>query len=229
MKKFLFGWLAVWATMLMSSVQASAVISLAEFAFNIDGAVSNGAAPAGVNIAGFNTSSGLGSISVKLSGAGNRYAGLFVDHEIDETVNTFFNESGSSSGIAAAGQGWEIDEPGFTFGNIYGNFLAGQLDGLNGVPAGSEDDVSMATDWHFALNAGETATISFLFSDIAPVGGFYLKQFDPDSQAAIYMSSSLLIEQDGHIPEPASLGLVGLGLLAALASSRRLPASAPAR
>ncbi|MCV2371322.1 hypothetical protein [Roseateles oligotrophus] len=229
MKKLLYGWLMVWAAMSANFSQASPVISLYEFAFNIDGAISKGFAPAGVNMAGFNTSSGLGSISIKLSGAGNRYAGLFVDHEIDETVNTFFNENGSSSGIAAAGQGWEIDEPGFKFGNIYSNFLAGQLDGLNGVPAGLEDDVSMASDWRFVLNTGETATISYLFSDIAPTAGFYLTQFDPDSQAAIFMSSSLRIEQDGHIPEPVSLSLVGLGLLAALASSRRLPASAPAR
>jgi len=87
--------------------------------------------------------------------------------------------------------------------------VAGTLDGTNGVPAGSEDDVAMAMAWDFALNAGETAYISFLISDALPAGGFYLTQSDPDSLAAIHLSSGLSIRQGGQAPEPATLALVG--------------------
>ena len=69
---------------------------------------------------------------------------VFLDIEIDELVNTFFNEFGSVVGAPGAGLSWEIDEPGYVFGDIYTNFVAGALDGTNGVPSGSPDDVSFA-------------------------------------------------------------------------------------
>ena len=71
----------------------------------------------------------------------------------------------------------------------------------------------MAMGWDFTLLAGETATIDFFLSEIAP-GGFYLEQNDPRSQASIYLSSSMRVAGGGGtVPEPASLGLMGLGLL----------------
>src|SRR5690606_5502539 len=36
----------------------------------------------------------------------------FLDVEIDEAINTFFNEYGEVEGVPAPGQGFEIDEPG---------------------------------------------------------------------------------------------------------------------
>jgi len=185
---------------------------------NIDGGFSSplfgDPIPAGVNVAGFDTTTGLGSISVAVSGAGGHFIGLFVDHDIDEASNTFFNEFGSVTGAPVAGESWEIDEPGFVFGDIYTNLQSNSLDNTNGVPAGSEDDVSMALGWDYTLAAGETSAITFLISENLPSSGFYLTQTDPDSAASIYFSSTLTIRGTGGavIPEPGTLALYGMGL-----------------
>jgi PEP-CTERM motif len=222
--------LGVAALAALSAPVQAAEVTLFEHAFNIDGTVSNGSAPAGVNLGAFDTTTGLGTVTVRLQGAGSRYVGLFADHEIDEAINTFFNEVGSVSGTAAAGQSWEIDEPGYSFGDIYANFTGGALDNTNGVPAGSPDDVSMAMAWAFVLQPDQVATVSYLFSTTAPTSGFYLTQFDRDSQSSIYLSSGLAIVNDGgQVPEPTSWALTGLSLAALALMRRRRAATATAR
>ena len=134
----------------------------------------------GVDDSLFDFSTGIGTLSVTTTGAGAHSVDFFVDIEIDEVVNSFFNESGAASGVSAAGQSWEIDEPGFVFGDLFDNFLVSSLDGSNGVPAGSEDDVSMALGWDFVLGAGETSDIVFLLSTVMPTSGFFLSHTDAD-------------------------------------------------
>ena len=82
----------------------AAAIGLFDYAFNLDGVVtSKPGLPAGVNAGGFNFTTGLGDILIPVSSAGSHFIGLFVDHEIDEPTNTFFNEFGSAVGAAPAG------------------------------------------------------------------------------------------------------------------------------
>lgn len=202
---------AIGATFLFSSAGAT-TINLYEYGLNIDGTTIfpflGDALPGTVDITGFDESTGLGQIAISVDTAGSHNILAFFDHEIDEAINTFFNESGQAVGSAPAGLSWEIDEPGYLFGDIYDNFLAGSLDGSNGVPAGSEDDVSMAMGWSFSLSSGQTATILLNLGTLAPGADFYLAQYDPDSDAGIYLSSQLSV-----VPEPATLVLFGSGIL----------------
>jgi hypothetical protein len=201
---------------------ASATVDLFEYAFNIDGAISDitlgDPLPGGVNIGAFDEATGLGTITITLTGAGSHYVAAFFDHEIDETLNTYFNEYGAVSGSPAPGQSWEIDEPGYVFGDIYANFVAGTLDNTNAVPASAPDDVSMAMGWDFTVAPGDTAQITLRLSATAP-SGFYLQQTDPDSQYSIYYSGTLG-EAVVPVPEPGTLLLVVTGL-AGLAGLRR--------
>ncbi len=204
----------------MPATSAGDTISLFDYAFNLDGTLSQ--APSQADTSGFNFGTGLGTISVSIGGAGDHYVALFLDHEIVESENTFFNEFGGTGGTLASGQGWEIDEPGWVFGNIYDNLIAGSLDSDNAVPSSAPDDVSMALSWNFLLAENETATISFLVSTLSPSSGFYLSHTDPDSNATIYFSSTIDITGGPVIPTPSSVAmLVGLGLMGVLGARAR--------
>ena len=199
-------------------------IDLFDWALNIDGVFtpSGDPLPGVVDASLFDFATGLGVLDVLLGGTGSHYVSLFLDQEIDETTNTYFNESGSATGTLSAGQSWEIDEPGFVFGDIYDNIANGTLDNTNAVPAGLEDDVSMALAWDFTLSDAEQAVISFLVSATAPSSGFFLTQTDPDSQASLYFSSTLNIEGGSQpVPEPGVLWLMGTGLVGLAALRRR--------
>lgn len=199
---------------------ARADISLFEYALNVDGTVGT-TLPAGST---FDISSGLGTVQFSFSSPGAHSAFLFVDHELSETVNTFFNEVGSTSGSPASGQSWEIDEPGFVFGDIYDNFLLGALDNTVG-PAGPED-ISMAMGWEFVLAAGQTGVLRFLLSEDEP-SGFYLLHSDPDSGESVYLSGSLSIRtrpDPGIVPEGNAViagSMLGAVVAAGFYHSRR--------
>jgi len=127
----------------------------------------------------------------------------FLDVEIDEAKNTYWNEKGEK--VAGTGE-WEIDEPGYVSGNIYDNLFAGQLDNL-ASPFGPED-ISMALGWTWGnLAAGETTGFYVMISeDGDSMGETALHQWDPDSLSTdIYLSGA-------PIPEPATLLLLGSGL-----------------
>ncbi len=142
----------------------------------------------------------------------------FLDMEIDEPLNSYFNESGALIDVSGAGSGdilpdsWEIDEPGFVFGDIYGNLLAGLLDNGNGVPAGLEDDVSLALGFNIgSLLAGETLFANFTISE-NDIGG--LSHTDPNSNLTFYFNGTAeILPVSATIPEPNTVTLMALSLL----------------
>jgi len=227
MKKLSLSFLSFLTALVFAQMGSAATIDLYDYAFNIDGTVSEAywSDPIPGDSSGFDNITGLGTISITVSGAGDHYVGGFFDHEIVETTNTFFNESGSTSGAAVVGQTWEIDEPGYVDGDIYNNLAAGTLDGTIGksIP----EDVSMAMAWNFTLTAGEEAVIEFILSTTDLGFDFYLAQTDADSPETIYFSSTLDISGGGQppgpgvIPEPSTMILFGVGLLAFARAGRR--------
>ena len=196
--------------------------SITELLFNLDGGISDYYAPigspsiSGLDLSGFNTATGLGSIAYQVSGTGSHYVGAFFDNEIDLAGNGYLNEIGSSHGSALSGQTWEIDEPGYGgvggyTGDIYDDIINSALD--NSVGTATANDVSMAMAWSLTLASGETADISWLLGTTAPTSGFYLQQNDPDSGASIYLSGQLTINGGGQPPTGAPDGGATLGTL----------------
>lgn len=166
--------------------------------------------PANFDTSQFDWDTGLGTILISFNTEGAHSFLSFFDHEIVRENNTYFNEYGEFQGAPSPGQSWEIDEPGWVFGDIYDNVKNGQLDCTNSIPIGREDDVSLAMGWNFSLLYGQTAFLSLTLSEALP-SGFYLGQHDPDGSH--YLSSSLTIENlSSPTPEPATALLFGLGI-----------------
>ena len=229
-----------------ASIQLASVSSgLDAFGLNIDGSIfydlSGPTFPGEADLLSFDTTTGLGAVNVTIGTPGAHYVGFWIDHEIDEATNTFFNEEGTAHNLGdlESGQSWEIDEPGFISGDIFPfSFEDGALDNSVGVGFGTTvfpDDVSAALAWDFSLAAGETGVVSFLASTTEPTSGFYLSHSDPDSffdgdlDSTIYLSSSLGLLQNlnpppgpgAPVPEPATVGLLGIGALVAAGARRR--------
>ena len=211
-------------TILCSSAQG-AMINLFEWGLNTGGSLflPGDSLPTSVDDRGFDFTTGLGALSITVNTPGNHRVAFFVDHEIDESMNTFFNEFGDASGTPVNGQSWEIDEPGFhpPFGNIFANFETNSLDDSNGVSSGSENDVSMALGFDFSTQPGDSASVTWILSEVAPSNGFFLSHTDPDSDASIFFSGSLDVNGN-PVPEPSTYLLVGMGLVGLAAYRKRV-------
>lgn len=212
MKKFVVGVVAILFLIVEAWCVSAATVGLYDWAFYVDGTTYEHFGEDSMPTSGSLTP--FGTLTWETSVAGSHNFVAFFDYEIDEAANTFFNEVGNIHNSPTAGQSWEIDEPGYLFGDIYDNLLVGALDNTNGVPSSSPDDVSMAMGWNFDLAVGKTALISLFISESVPTTGFYLSHNDPESSYTIYFSSSLTIQDSGvPMPESATMLLLGFGLM----------------
>lgn len=247
-------WAAAGLLALGSASAQGAVFGLFDYGFNVDGVASfpldGDPVPGAVDLSGLDLGgTDLGIVTATITGAGDHFFGGLFDYEIDEAINGFDNELGATSGVAAAGQSWEIDVPGASaangsedipyVGDIYFNledsdetisFLDNEIaydfiddqflvDNNGDLIA---EDMAMAMGFSFTLAAGETATITLSLADVAPAG-FYLEQHDPDSDASVFLSGDLRITGGGtgNNPEPSILFLMGAGLMGLVYSRRR--------
>lgn len=211
---------------------ALADISLQSSLLNVNGTqYTNTFAVPGLNVAGFNQTTGLGTITLTFNPGPGSYS---FDALFDIQAGVpFFNELGSAHGSPVAGQSWQIDDP--TFGTIVANTQGNTLDNKNWVPggtdnflggcasvyaagcAGSNDDVAMAMGFSFVLGANQEEVIKLSLSNSSPAG-FYLQQQHPvdsanDAAVNIYFSGSATTQPvTGIIPEPGTWVLMGTGL-----------------
>jgi hypothetical protein len=186
----------------------------------------------------------LGTVGVTYTNSGaTAMAGVrllaFVDLDIDRLTNGFANEYGAFISLATppgapagaiGATAWEIDEPGFLFGNILTNAAAGTLDNFNAIPSGAPDDVSFALQFPVGdLAPGQ------LFSaqsrvDAGNIGG--LQQVDRTTNTTVYLNgfaakAAVLPPAPPppvtpEIPSPSSLPLLLIGLGATYAFRRHL-------
>ncbi|MCP4106601.1 MAG: PEP-CTERM sorting domain-containing protein [Desulfobacteraceae bacterium] len=207
---------------LFASHASASPFSLDHWGFNINGDVYTGGfdrgydpLPDSVGDSDFDWNTGIGSMTVSFDpGISGDYSVLaWFDHAVDGFYNSWFNEYGAVSGTPGPGLSWEIDEPGFAFGNAVSNLKSGSFDNTNGVYPAFPDDPSMGMGWDFTLKVGEKAEITFLLGEETP-DGFYLAHTDPDSQKTVYFSTTMGISgYSPAVPEPGTFMLLGAGVL----------------
>ena len=120
---------------------------------------------------------------------------VFLDADLDRDTTTFFNEYGSLVSLSLPPQaasndiaptGWEIDEPGFLFGDLAQHLLTGVLDQTNSISASATDDVALALSFPLGTVPPNTLTSSFFFISQTDIGG--LSQTDNTSNAKFWLN-----------------------------------------
>lgn len=153
---------------------------------------------------------------------------VFVDAEIDVPTNDYFNEYASVFGALGGGEGdsdvdhFEVDEPGYVFGDIFENLRLGELDNSNAITDAFPDDVGMAIGFDLGdVGLGSEILVSVMLSEDGDrLGSFSILHSDSDvaSTDTLNFSGSASVTS---VPEPSSLLLVGIACISSLVSRRR--------
>lgn len=168
-------------------------------------------------------------------------ASVFLDADINQDANTWFNERGEALVAAGGASTWEIDEPGYGVsyvGDIYTNYVNGAFDNtVFGGQPGLVEDVALGLSFDFGnLGAGDQLSLEILIAESAIGAGWgtVLHQWDDHDGLGgdnLFFAGRYSIRRappvdppdppnPGVIPEPGPFALLGLGLLG-LAARRR--------
>jgi len=211
------------------SASIASATTLVEYAFNLDGSVSDNpygsSFPGNVNLSGF--AGGFGDITITISGAGNHHVLSFFDYEIDADWYSFDQAAIAGTLSSSPGtQSYEIGDP--YYDNIYNNF---ENNGLANATSPFEGDVSMSIGYNFYLAANQSALVTYHLSESMMTTPFYITQSslltdDPyNITGKVYFGSALEIitnPKDNVVPEPSTLLLVFTGCgLAIIARFRK--------
>ena len=131
-----------------------------------------------------------------------------LDAEIDEDDNGFTNEYATTSGDLglgsddAAPDAFEVDEPGFTFGNLHEHLFAGDLDNINAVADGVPECVAMSLAFDLGnLAPGEVARIEVLISESGTsLGGLTITQHDSSPASTTTVTYSAQVTREIPVP-----------------------------
>jgi hypothetical protein len=121
---------------------------------------------------------------------------VMLDAEIDQTINTFFNEYGTVKGSPGGADGtpdqWQIDEPGFATGTLYRNLFLGSLNNSNSIPPGISNDVAMAVGFSLGdLAPGASSALQVMISENGrALGSLSLVQRDSDPASKTFITLS---------------------------------------
>jgi hypothetical protein len=215
--------------------------SLQDFTIATDDGVNfydPGSGAPGLNLGGYNTSTGLGTITFTDTTIGSDTFAIWWDEEVGIP---FYNEFGTvvNLGSLLTGESYEIGDA--YASSIYGdasydalldeNLLAGTTSNYLGTCVGSNcnGDASTALGYDYSLTSGEEEIITLTVSQTAPGSGFYLQQTNPQedcnaqgedcTSGDVYFSLSAEEEAIGSgppptvTPEPSTWLLMLSGLL----------------
>ncbi len=123
---------------------------------------------------------------------------VLLDAEIDQSINTFFNEYGTVKGVAGHGavdgspDEWQIDEPGFTTGTLYRNLFLGALDNSNSIPQSAPNDVALALGFTIGdIAPGGAPALQVMISENGnSLGSLALVQHDSDPNSKTFITLS---------------------------------------
>lgn len=234
---WLIGGIALLAFLLLSPAVARADGWLLwDWSVRMDSATFNpDPLPPEVNAAGFDFATGLGTLTLTFGTPGAHIGGVYLYNfeTPDPAIWDLSNAYGDPHGAAPAGVTWEIAWPGDYLEpapTLYDRYTTDALRNSTNVsayapPPGACCSVAMAMLHAFNLNAGETATLSYIVAG-TPSGSFYLSNTNHDSGDAIYLSENLRITGGGTpgVPEPAAIWLLltaGAGTLWARRRARQ--------
>jgi len=197
--------------------------SLQSVLFNVNGTQFTDYSAVGMNVGGFDQTTGLGTITFTYNpGPGTYSVDVFFDHQLSLP---FFNEYGTVNGALAAGQTYEI---GASFASsIYTDVqTGGALPNTNTLPgtlpnfdtlcvgAACNGDLAMAMGFAFTLGANQQELITLAVSHTDP-GGFTLQGIHPQDAANatpvnIFFNGSAVTQpiNVAPVPEPTSLILL---------------------